>query len=416
MDSHLFSLHALSSRFRRRLCFLALLFLALPAALAVGTWTPLTNLPPSSVGLMLLSSDGTVMAHNNGGSAWYRLTPDSAGHYVNGTWTTLQPMHDTRLYYASQVLKDGRVFVAGGEYGTGYRTGESYNPLTNKWTMAPPPATSQGFSDCDSTILPDGRVLIAPVSASPFLSTIIWNPTTNTWTTGPSVRGNQNEAAWVKLPDDSILTVDIGSTSSERYIPASNMWIAGATVPVSLYDPYGFETGAAFLLPNGKVFFLGSLSHTAIYMPSGTNSPGSWIAGPDIPGPSGTPDAPAVMLSNGKILCAVSAVPTSGTHFPSPTTFYEYDYVTNAFTAVPTPSGSALNHASYSGTMLCLPDGTALYSDFNSRIYSYQPDGVPVASGKPVITTVTQNADGTFHIVGTQLNGISEGSCYGDDN
>ena len=416
MDSHLFSLHALSSRFRRRLCFLALLFLALPAALAVGTWTPLTNLPPSSVGLMLLSSDGTVMAHNNGGSAWYRLTPDSAGHYVNGTWTTLQPMHDTRLYYASQVLKDGRVFVAGGEYGTGYRTGESYNPLTNKWTMAPPPATSQGFSDCDSTILPDGRVLIAPVSASPFLSTIIWNPTTNTWTTGPSVRGNQNEAAWVKLPDDSILTVDIGSTSSERYIPASNTWIADATVPVSLYDPYGLETGAAFLLPNGKVFFLGSLSHTAIYTPSGTTSPGTWIAGPDIPGPSGTPDAPAVMLSNGKILCAVSAVPTSGNHFPSPTTFYEYDYVTNAFTPAPTPSGSTLNHASYYGTMLCLPDGTALYSDFNSQIYSYQPDGVPVASGKPVITTVTQNADGTFHIVGTQLNGISEGSCYGDDN
>ncbi len=383
---------------------------------AAGTWTPVTNSAPGSIGLMLLLSDGTVMAHNSGVSAtWYRLTPDSAGHYVNGTWSTLQPMHDSRLYYSAQVLKDGRVFVAGGEYGTGYRTGESYDPLTNKWTMAPPIALNPGISDACSEILPDGRVLVAPVSASPFLSTVIWDPATNTWATGPSVRGNQNEAVWVKMPDDSLLTVDIGTTNSERYIPSLNQWVADATVPVALYDPYGFEAGGGFMLPNGKAFFLGSTGHTAIYTPSGTNSPGSWVAGPDLPNSTGTPDAPSVMLTNGKILCAVSPIPTSANHFPSPTTFYEYDYVTNTFAAAPTPA-SGTNHSSYFGTMLGLPDGTALYSDFNSKVYSYQPDGVPLAAGKPTITTVTQNADGTFHIVGTQLNGISEGSSYGDDN
>ena len=382
------------------------------AANGAGTWTPITP-APSSIGLMLLLSDGTVMANNGNSTSWYRLTPDSAGHYVNGTWSTLQPMHDSRLYYSSQVLKDGRVFVAGGEYGTGYRTGESYNPLTNKWTMAPPIASNPGISDACSEILPDGRVLIAPVS--PSLTTVIWDPATNTWATGPAILGNQNEAVWVKLPDDSLLTVNIGSTSSERYIPSLNQWVADATVPVSLYDPYGFEAGGGFMLPNGKAFFLGSLGHTAIYTPSGTNSPGAWVAGPDLPNATGTPDAPAVMLSNGKILCAVSPVPTSANHFPSPTTFYEYDYVTNTFAAAPTPA-SGTNHPTYYGTMLCLPDGTALYSDFNSQVYSYQPDGVPLAAGKPVITTVTQNADGTFHIVGTQLNGISEGSSYGDDN
>ncbi|MBX7212133.1 MAG: cadherin-like beta sandwich domain-containing protein [Verrucomicrobiaceae bacterium] len=396
--------------------FLLVLCCLPDAADAIGTWVPLTTPAGGGIGLMLLMSDGTVMAHRNNTTTWYKLTPDSAGHYVNGTWTTLQSMHDSRLYYSSQVLMDGRVFVAGGEYGTGYRTGESYNPMTNKWTMAPPITPSQGISDACSEILPDGRVLVAPVSASPFLSTQIWNPATNTWTAGPSVLGNQNEAVWVKLPDDSLLTVDIGSTSSERYIPSLNQWIADATVPVSLYDPYGFETGGGFMLPNGKAFFLGSLSHTAIYTPSGNNSPGTWVAGPDIPGPSGTPDAPAVMLPNGKILCAVSPVPTSANHFPSPTTFYEYDYVANSFTAVPTPTGATLNHASYFGTMLCLPDGTALYADFGSQVYCYQPDGSPIPAGKPTITTITQNVNGTFHLVGTQLNGISEGSSYGDDN
>ena len=45
--------------------------------------------------------------------------------------------------------------------------------------------------------------------------------------------------------------------------------------------------------------------------PSGTASPGTWAAGPDIPSAKGTPDAPAAMMVNGKILCAVSPVPTA---------------------------------------------------------------------------------------------------------
>ena len=42
--------------------------------------------------------------------------PDSHGSYVDGTWTRLASMHEPRLYYASAVLPDGDVFVAGGEY------------------------------------------------------------------------------------------------------------------------------------------------------------------------------------------------------------------------------------------------------------------------------------------------------------
>src|SRR5436853_7171244 len=81
---------------------------------AVGTWSALANTAPSNVGHMLLLSDGTVMAQNNGGNGWYKLTPDSQGHYVNGTWTTLASMTDSREYYSSDVLRDGRVFIAGG--------------------------------------------------------------------------------------------------------------------------------------------------------------------------------------------------------------------------------------------------------------------------------------------------------------
>jgi hypothetical protein len=35
---------------------------------------------------MLLLSDGTVRCQYDGGTGWYRVTPDSHGNYLHGTW------------------------------------------------------------------------------------------------------------------------------------------------------------------------------------------------------------------------------------------------------------------------------------------------------------------------------------------
>ena len=70
----------------------------------------------------------------------------------------------------------------------------------------------------------------------------------------------------------------------------------------------------------------------------------------------------------------------------------------------------------YEGMMLDLPDGTVLYSHFGRDLYLYQPDGPPLASGKPTISNIVARADGSFTLSGTGLNfGISEGAAYGDD-
>src|SRR5438046_9212348 len=102
--------HRISRSFRclapLRLCVASFCFL-LPLlrssqASAVGAWTPLARNAPAGVELMILLSDGTVMCANQGGSigrAWYKLTPDNHGSYVNGTWTTLASTASTRLYY-----------------------------------------------------------------------------------------------------------------------------------------------------------------------------------------------------------------------------------------------------------------------------------------------------------------------------
>lgn len=422
---------------------------------AVGFWTPLAHTAPDSVAQMMILSDGTVMAANNPsditgavGHNWYRLTPDNFGNYGNGTWTSRTAAHDSRLFYASTVLPDGRVFVAGGEYGSGTATVEIYNPVADAWTQIPVPTSlldptqtspttgrSQGIIDAESKTLPNGNVLFAPISPGVAQGTLIYSPVANTFSAGGASRAWLAEATWVKLPDGSLLTVDPDSTTSERYIPASNTWVNDGVVPVLLYASLpGFvgETGPAFLLPNGKAFFIGGRGHTAIYTPSGTNSPGTWIAGPDIPGGLVSADAPGAMMFNGKILFAAAPLPTvsgGNANFPSPTSFFEYDYSVGpigTMTQVSSPTGGLTdNIASYQSTMLVLPDGTVLYchieqgnlfySGFGSQLYVYHPDGAPLAAGKPTISNVSWNGNGSLHVTGTQLNGISEGASYGDD-
>jgi hypothetical protein len=319
-------------------------------------------------------------------------------------------MHDTRFAYSSVVLRDGRVFVAGGEYGTGTATAEVYDPISNTWTLAPP--SGQSFVDSICKILPNGDVLVAPVFANLCGRTVIYHPNLNTWSAGPLLLNacDQDEASWVKLADESILTVDPFGTNTERYVPALNQWVNDSTVPVSLYDP-SREIGPALLLPDGRAFFLGGTGHTALYTPSGDITPGAWTPGPDIPNGQGMSDAPAAMMVNGKIFCVVGPAGSPS----APSAFYEYDPIANSFTAVNGPTGATENISAQDVALLDLPDGTVLYSDLSSTLYVYTPNGSPLATAKPTITSVVQNPDGSYLLTGTLLNGISEGAAFGDD-
>jgi hypothetical protein len=402
-------------------------------ASAAGVWTPLVNPAPDGVELMLLLPDGSVMVADQPGgndfsASWFLLRPDDHGSYVNGSWSQLSDMNDTRLDYSSIILTNGQVFVAGGEYGTGLATSEIYDPLMDTWTYLPVPTSlldptlpspevgeNQGFYDSIAKILPSGQVLIAPDGANIYGGTLLFNPSTSTWSAGPrtikKAYPDQAEASWVKLPDDSILTVDPSSTNSERYVPSQNQWIKDANLPVNLCT--NGEMGPAVLLPNGKAFFFGATGHTALYTPSGDTNPGIWIAGPDIPNGLISPDAPAAVLANGKVLCAVEPPPI----YSAPTSFFEYDWVSNIFNAVDGPTGSSYFAAPYYTKMLDLPDGSVLFSTGGySQLFVYQPDGPSIVSGKPVISGITYNSTtDSYLLTGKLLNGISEGATYGDD-
>ncbi len=408
------------------------------SALAAGTWTALTHQTPNispngNPTLMLLLSDGTVMVQNDptggGGTNWFRLTPDAHGSYANGTWSMLAPMNYSRAGCSSVIMTNGRVFFAGGEYGTGGPTSEVYDPVSNTWTIVPVPtnllnpAKSQSFSDSISMVLSNGDVMVVPVASAYSGEMMLYNPVSNSFTAGPNVfSGSQDEASWVKLPDDSILTIDPFSTNSERYIPALNKWVRDASVPAIVYSTNTGVTGAApgelgpaFLLPDGRAIFFGSTTNNVIYTPTGTTNRGAWAVAAPYPAvgtnAQGMPDAPGNMMVNGKVLLVTGTADT----FNGPIHFFEYDYVSNAFNLVSLPFPGSGGIAPYFTKLLQLPDGTVIWNYGNPQMYCYKPDGSPLAAGKPAISSIVGNADGSYHLTGFGLNGISAGAAYGDD-
>lgn len=432
----------------------ASLMTAPPAARAVGSWAHINNFPYSYPSHMLLLTDGSVMVQRDNSTTWYHLQPDSQGHYVQGNWSQFNGMTDYRRFYASQVLPNGNVIVAGGEFGDGGSTAELFSPLDNNgmgsWTDVTPPASPQllgAFSDSSSIMLPNGAVAFAPVAvydqnATNYYNTLLYYPASGTWShVNYGSINYQDESTWLKLPDNTVLSADIftGGTTSERFLTGPEIWIADANLPRSVSMEGGAgETGGAFMMANGQAFFLGGSGQTAFYTPTGTTNHGTWTQGPDMPFYIGTIDAydtnnsdyyvtnysgllmaqdtPAAMLNNGKILCQFAA---NNDH--AEVRFYEYDPSITNFVAAPCPTNATPGtpflpayHLCDGTSMLDLPDGTVLYSD-TANLYVYTPDGSPLVAGRPTVQSVSLNLNGDVHLTGTLFNGISQGASYGDD-
>ena len=432
----------------------------------MGSWN--TFSPPSSLGTftvetMLLLTDGSVLMQAKNSVNWVRLTPDDNGNYDTGTWSGLLPMTNSREFFASAVLNDGRVFVLGGEYGSAGgdgALGEIFDPRSNTWSAMTKPA-SFGFikGDASSCVLADGRVLFGNLqTTSPPFSTAMWDPITDEWTTAGSAFGTLtsdtkqascNEETWTLLPDGSVLTADtLNSPNAERYIPSMEQWVAAGSTPSNLVlttitDPSHnvvniFEIGPALLLPDGTVFAIGATGKTAIYTPPPAGSdpqttPGTWTAGPDshrLLGCTSWPtltasDGPAVLQTNGKVLLTAGNlyefVGTSNDYFSKQTQLYEYDPAAgtvSAFASQPFSASGAPD--TWQVRMLLLPNAQILLSRQSATISIYKPTSAedsPKAAWKPKLTSHpdTLVPGHTYAISGQQLNGLSQANSYGDD-
>lgn len=386
-----------------------------------GTWTTLTNPPPAAVATMLLMTDGSVIAQGVSTNQWYRLAPDANGSYQNGTWTTLAASVHAPLYYASGVLRDGRVIFAGGEYDNGVMTFlldvEIYDPVANTWTTLPNPAGWTSLGDAPGCVLPDGRFIVGRVG---WRNTAIYNPATNSWTAAADKINSVGEESWSLLPDGTIHAADCSNPpNAEKYIIASDEWIAAGATPQVLVDTIS-EIGPSVLLPDGRLFVIGATGFTALYTPPPVaNQAGTWVQGPSIPPVNpgqalGPVDAPGCVLPNGNVLFSSSPI-TSPASFQSPTFFFEYDPVANTIANVPAPvtSGSPC----YLGRLLILPNGQILYSYYSATVSIYTPSGAPDPVWRPTITSCPSSVrrGKTYKLYGRQINGLNQGSYYGND-
>lgn len=374
---------------------------------------------------MILLSDGRVMVQEEATPHWHALTPDSQCSYLHGTWAPLADMSIWRRYYASGMLRDGRVIVIGGEQsGAGGDTnkGEIYDPVSDTWSAIPPPPGWAKVGDASCCILPDGRLMIGALTTP---QCVIFDPVSDSWSPATSKAIRSNEETWVLLGDDSIITAQcFPPFRSERYSISSDAWKDEGPIPVSIVDPLMNEIGPAMLMYNGKVIYFGAADSgghgkTAIYTPppvyTGT---GTWAAGPDIPNIGGSTivcnDCPASLLPNGKVLVACAPY-TPGT-WGSPIYFLEYDPFNNVIAQAPTPPNNTAQL--YWSRFMLLPTGQVLFSPGTSNVQCYTPDGNPQDAWRPVILTIARHGhahSSDYVLTGLQLNGLSQANMYGDD-
>jgi hypothetical protein len=389
------------------------------------SWTALQNPPRFGVSLCLLLTDGTVICQSGG--AWQKLTPNLSGSYVNGSWSRIANFPSSYVpdAYASAVLADGRVVAVGGEYNNGSfvltNAGAIYDPVANTWTSLPTPPNIQFVGDAPAVVLANGSFLIGSKLDQ---NMAVLDPSTLTWAaineTG-KIDGFNSEEGWVLLPDESVFTLDVkNAPSAERFIPSTSAWVSAGPTPVDLHTPTTStpiqvpggpvyfppgEIGPDLLLPNGTVFAIGANGATAIYTPS-TNS---WTMGPLVPFGLHIEDGPGAVLPNGHVLFGASPVSGSGLQY------FEFDGL--SLISVPAPSGTT-NDATFGTVLLVLPTGQVMFGD-SSRVEIYTPaSSSSDSSWAPTITSAptTIESGTTYPITGTQFNGLSQGSAFGDES
>ena len=211
------------------------------------------------------------------------------------------------------------------------------------------------------------------------------------------------------MPAGSVLTIDCANgTNSELFSPSTGQWTSAGSTIVKLPDASSLEIGPIIQRPDGTVVAFGGTVHNSIYNPS----TGTWTPTADFPNGNDMADAPGSLLPDGNVL-----VLASPGIFQQPSTFFVFDGIT--FTRAP-PTQSAGSITSYEGRMLLLPTGQVLSLVANGQTVDaelYTSKGKPNSAWAPAISSVpgALTRGSSYQISGTQFNGLSCGSDYGDD-
>jgi hypothetical protein len=354
-----------------------------------ASWTTVTT-APGNTGVMLQLTDGTVMVQSASDlRTWFKLKPDPNGNYATGSWTATAPMGTARLYFASHVLPDGRVWVLGGEY-TGpintfanwSNTGEIYDPVANTWT---PIAAYPNQAGCPQLSTISGNL----TNGSNIITAIY--PNTNGLSVNEAIGGTG-------LPNTTIASID--SPTQIHVNVAATATAAGRLLGLgAVYQPAGcFGDDPTMLVPGGTAgkILAGDLlnANTFIY-DIGTNS---WTPGGTKLYGDSSDEEGWTKLADGSVLSYAlfkSIGPPTGQYAQ------KYNPSTDTWTGASPSDGSALGsipQLSSSalgfelGPVLRLQDGRAFVIGANQHTATYNPSTNTWTPGPDISGSLNGNA------------------------
>ena len=403
----------------------------------LSEWQSLTNQAPSGnngVQLMIQGTDGSILVQAYDGQTWMKLTPDDKGSYINGTWTTLASEPVARLYFASQVMPDGRLFVAGGEYSgpalipDWSNTGEIYDPLTNKWSIITPypdqagcPAlnyvsgnTTSGSAKVTG-VYPNtnglfvGEVVFASGISSGATIVSVDSPTEVTISAAATATISANfiglsayyqpsgclgDDPSILLSSTKILQGDLLNGNTYIYDAASNSWSpSGTKVYPDSSDEEGWTRTSEGMIVNYDLFY--SIATNGAYAEEYNPATGMWssispsagTAKGTIPQLSSTNIGyelgASLRLQDGRVL-EIGATQHNATYNPATNTWAVAPDTIGTLNGIPSPFGSD------DGPAAILPDGHVIFAA-DAGISGFTSSG-NITAGSKVITGIPSTA------------------------
>ncbi|MEA2387649.1 MAG: hypothetical protein QOG41_422, partial [Thermoleophilaceae bacterium] len=209
----------------------------------------------------VLLHDGKVLvAGGNFGGVYPRnaeLFDPGAGRWSNGGY-----LSKGRQFAAASVLESGKVIVSGGFNGSVLGDADLYDPTTNKWTAGGTfPGSNKPRWRHTSTLLGTGKVLVTGGQNAlnvALKTTAVYNPATNTWTAGTPLAAERYSHTATLLGDGRVLVVGgyngaAALTSAEVSNVDANGWTAAGNMATGRYDH------TATLLQDGRVLVAGGV-------------------------------------------------------------------------------------------------------------------------------------------------------------
>jgi len=275
-----------------------------------------------------------------------------------GVWSTTAPMNSPRASHSATLLNDGTVLVAGG-ISRGQTAAlvtlastEIYDPVSNTWSSGPD--MQQPRHDHTAVLLQNGEVLIAGSADAAADNAAVerYDPVAGAWLPAASMAAARVNHVTVLLEDGSVLVaggfgvLETGS-SAERYTPATNSWSDAGT----MLSSRGLAT--ATRLADGRVLVTGGamngprLAATEFYDPADNSWTDAGLMS----------DARsfhmAAILPGGSVMVAGGQI--TGDPPQSLASVDIYSPVSNTWT-----KADSMIRRRYAGAMLLLPDASVL--------------------------------------------------------